>query len=86
MKFPAYFFLILNKSALQFLTEARNESFNSRKLNSVDTIDATALELFDCNSLNFLRNEFSNIPVMQKQQSGLNSTAIIMKKLCWENG
>ena len=50
------------KSALQFLTEARNESFNSRKLNSVDTIDATALELFDCNSLNFLRDEFSNIP------------------------
>jgi D-lactate dehydrogenase (cytochrome) len=50
------------RSALQFLTEARNESFNSRKLNSVDTIDATALELFDCNSLNFLRDEFSNIP------------------------
>jgi len=50
------------KNALQFLTEARYESFQSRKLNSTDTIDAAALELFDGNSLNFLRDEFSNIP------------------------
>lgn len=49
------------KNALQFLTEARNESFQSRKLNSTDTINATALELFDGNSLNFLRDQFSNI-------------------------
>ena len=54
------------KNALQFLTEARNESFQSRKLNSVDTIDATALELFDGNSLNFLRDEFSNLPADAK--------------------
>ena len=50
------------KNALQFLTEARYESFQSRKLNSTDIIDATALEFFDCNSLNFLRDDFSNIP------------------------
>jgi len=53
-------------SALQLLTEARNESFQSRKLNSTDTIEATALELFDGNSLNFLRDEFSNIPADAK--------------------
>ncbi len=53
-------------NALQFLTEARDESFQSRKLNSNDTIDATALELFDCNSLNFLRDKFSNIPADAK--------------------
>jgi len=51
---------------LQFLTEARYESFQSRKLNLEDTIDATALELFDNNSLNFLRNDFSNIPADAK--------------------
>jgi len=54
------------KNALQFLTEARYESFQSRNLNSLDTIDATALELFDYNSLNFLRNDFSNIPANAK--------------------
>jgi len=54
------------KNALQFLTEARYESFQSRKLNSPGTIDATALELFDGNSLNFLRDEFSNIPANAK--------------------
>jgi len=47
------------KGALQFLTEARNNSYQSRNLNSTDTIDATALELFDGNSLNFLKEEFS---------------------------
>ncbi len=50
------------KSALHFLTEARNESFQSRKLKTEDGIDARALEFFDNNSLNFLRKEFSNIP------------------------
>jgi len=54
------------ESSLQFLTEAIYESFQSRKLNSPDTIDATALELFDCNSLNFLKNDFSNIPADAK--------------------
>lgn len=54
------------KNALQFSTEARNESFQSRKLNSANTIDAVALELFDGNSLNFLRDEFSNIPANAK--------------------
>jgi D-lactate dehydrogenase (cytochrome) len=73
------------ENALQFLIEARNESFNSRKLNSADTIDATALELFDCNSLNFLRNEFSNIPANAKaaiwfeQHCNKNEEALLEK-------
>ncbi|RKY96732.1 MAG: FAD-binding oxidoreductase [Ignavibacteriae bacterium] len=71
--------------ALQFLTEARNESFKSRKLNSTDTIDATALELFDGNSLNFLRDEFSNIPadaiaaIWFEQHCNDNEEALLVK-------
>jgi D-lactate dehydrogenase (cytochrome) len=59
-------FLNSEKLALQFLTEAKYESFQSREQNSADSIDATALELFDYNSLNFLRNDFSKIPVDAK--------------------
>jgi len=73
------------KNALQFLTEARYESFQSRKLNSDSTIDATALELFDSNSLNFLRNDFSNIPANAKaaiwfeQQFNKNEEGLLEK-------
>jgi D-lactate dehydrogenase (cytochrome) len=73
------------KNALQFLTKARYESFQSRKLNSTDIIDATALEFFDCNSLNFLRDVFSNIPSNAKaaiwfeQQYNKNEDVLLEK-------
>jgi len=81
-------FFISEENALQFLTGARNESFQSRNLNSTDTIDATALELFDANSLNFLREEFSNIPVDSKaaiwfEQHCKNNEEILLEK--WIN-
>ncbi len=54
------------KRALQFLSEARNESFINRNKGINNGIDASALELFDANSLNFLKGEFRNIPVHAK--------------------
>lgn len=75
-------------NALQFLTEARNESFQNRKFNSTDRIDATALEFFDNNSLNFLRNDFSNIPAEAKaaiwfEQDNVSKEEILLEK--WIN-
>jgi D-lactate dehydrogenase (cytochrome) len=76
------------ENALQFLTEARHKSLQSRKLNSKDIIEATALELFDGKSLNFLRDEFSKIPADAKaaiwfEQQGNNNEDVLLKK--WIN-
>ncbi len=47
---------------LDFIENARNESYKNRNENIFDNIDALALEFFDENSLKFLIEDFPNIP------------------------
>ena len=54
------------KNGLDFLAEARDESYSNRESKNKDGIDATALEYFDENSLKFLIKDFSNIPANSK--------------------
>lgn len=49
-------------SALDFLTKTRKISYNTRVSNTMNGIDATALEFFDEKSLNFLKDDFPGIP------------------------
>ncbi|MCU0345212.1 MAG: FAD-binding oxidoreductase, partial [Ignavibacterium sp.] len=49
-------------TALNFLEEARDTSFQSRKNNSTQKINALALEFFDERALKFLAKDFSAIP------------------------
>ena len=49
--------------ALHFVNKAREKSFQTRKKDLADEIDAMALEFFDGNSLKFLSFDFANIPV-----------------------
>ncbi len=53
-------------NGLNFLTEARNRSFESRKNNSVNSIDALGLEFFDYYSLKFMIEDYSKIPESAK--------------------
>ncbi len=53
-------------NALNFLIRARDESYKNRRLKIINSIDATALEYFDENSLKFLINDYPNIPVNAK--------------------
>lgn len=55
-------FFSREKDALSFISKAREISYQSRKENSKDKLDALALEFFDKNSLNFLINDYPNIP------------------------
>ncbi len=48
--------------ALNFLTDARTRSFESRKNKNINSLDALALEFFDENALNFLKDDYPNIP------------------------
>ncbi|MCH7721998.1 MAG: FAD-binding oxidoreductase [Bacteroidetes bacterium] len=66
------------KSALNFLTKARDKSYRTRAVNKNDSIDAAALEFFDENSLNFLVNDYSNIPPNAK-------AAVWFEQQCKEN-
>ena len=66
------------ESALNFLTKARDESYRTREVNKNDSIDAAALEFFDENSLNFLVNDYSNIPPNAK-------AAVWFEQQCKEN-
>jgi len=50
-------------TALNFLEEARDNSFQNRKNNSPNKIDALALEFFDERALKFLAKDFSAILV-----------------------
>ena len=59
-------FFETENNALNFLIRARDESYKNRKLKIVNSIDATALEYFDENSLRFLLNDYPNIPVNAK--------------------
>ena len=49
-------------NALQFITEAKNKSYRTRIDNSENTIDALALEFLDENSLNFIKDDYKQIP------------------------
>ncbi len=49
-------------TALNFLDEAREDSFHNRKNNANEKINALALEFFDERSLKFLAKDFSAIP------------------------
>jgi len=62
MVLSAVIFFNSEDAGLNFIEESRNESYNSRKTKSQSTIDALALEYFDKFALNFLREEFPNIP------------------------
>ncbi|MDZ7625163.1 MAG: FAD-binding oxidoreductase [Ignavibacteriaceae bacterium] len=62
MVLSAVIFFNSEDSGLNFIEESRNESYNSRKNKSHFTIDALALEYFDKFALDFLRDDFPNIP------------------------
>ncbi|MGD8307171.1 MAG: FAD-binding oxidoreductase [Ignavibacteria bacterium] len=53
-------------NALNFLVNARQTSFKTRESKNSDSIDATALEYFDEKSLNFLKDDYSGIPLGAK--------------------
>jgi len=59
----AVVFFSTEDDGLNFVEDSRNESYKSRKTNSAMTIDALALEYFDNLALDFLRDEFPNIPI-----------------------
>ena len=49
------------KEGLAFVKEARTLSYSSRSSNSLESIDARALEFFDLHSLNFLRTDYPQV-------------------------
>jgi len=49
------------KEGLAFIEEARRLSYSSRSSNSLESIDARALEFFDLHSLNFLRTDYPQV-------------------------
>lgn len=49
------------KDALSFINKARDISYQTRREQLQDSLDALALEFFDKNSLNFLMNDYPNI-------------------------
>ena len=54
------------EKGLNFLIQAKEESYKNRKEKNTDGIDATVLEFYDGNSLKFLENDFPNIPAKAK--------------------
>jgi D-lactate dehydrogenase (cytochrome) len=50
------------EDGLNFIEEARTQSFKTRKEKLQNNIDALALEYFDKNALDFLRDDFRKIP------------------------
>ena len=54
------------KNALHFIREARDLSYQNRKDNLKQAINALTLEFFDENSLNFLKDEHKKIPSFSK--------------------
>lgn len=59
----AVIFFNSENDGLDFIEESRNESLNSRKNKLYFSIDALALEYFDKFALDFLRDDFPNIPL-----------------------
>ena len=62
MVLSAVIFFNSEEDGLNFIEESRNDSYNSRKNKSQFSIDALALEYFDKFALDFLREDFPNIP------------------------
>jgi len=62
MVLSAVIFFNSEDDGLNFIEESRNESYVSRKNKLQFSIDALALEFFDKYALNFLRDDFPNIP------------------------
>jgi D-lactate dehydrogenase (cytochrome) len=62
MVLSAVIFFTSEDSGLNFIEESRDESYNSRINKLQSSIDALALEYFDKFALNFLRDDFPNIP------------------------
>jgi D-lactate dehydrogenase (cytochrome) len=58
----AVFFFSSEENAMNFITSARDTSYNSGKSTDQNTIDATAIEYFDVNALRFLKTDYSQIP------------------------
>jgi D-lactate dehydrogenase (cytochrome) len=56
-------FFNTEEDGLDFIESSRNESYNNRKNNLPVSIDALALEFFDKFALDFLRDDFPNIPM-----------------------
>jgi D-lactate dehydrogenase (cytochrome) len=54
------------KNALQFIQQARSKSYRTRNEKSGNTIDALALEFLDENSLNFIKDDYKQIPSSAK--------------------
>jgi len=59
----AVVFFNSEEDGLNFIEDSRDRSYNSRKTNSKNSIDALALEFFDKLALDFLREDYPNIPV-----------------------
>jgi D-lactate dehydrogenase (cytochrome) len=54
------------KNALQFIFAARENSYKTRVEKTENTIDALALEFLDENSLNFIKDDYKQIPANAK--------------------
>lgn len=50
------------KDLLSFVNQVKKDSFENREKGNVDGIDATLLEYFDANSLNFIKEKFPETP------------------------
>lgn len=50
------------ENALSFIQKARETSITSRAYNNIQAIEALSLEYFDKNALNFLKEDYSQIP------------------------
>lgn len=59
-------FFSTEDDGLNFIEQARNESYISRKNKLSASIDALSLEYFDKNALDFLRDDYPNIPAKAK--------------------
>jgi len=60
--FSCVIFFYDESNALSFIQKAREISYENRKANKANEIDALALEFFDLNSLKFLLVDYPNIP------------------------
>ncbi len=75
------------QEALNFLTEARSLSYKSRTENLRNEIDARALEFFDGNSLQMLKEDFPGIPAcsaavwFEQEYSSMNADSVFS---CWD--
>jgi len=58
----AVIFFVSADDGLNFVEESREKSYSNRSKNINESIDALALEYFDKNALEFLREDFPNIP------------------------